>query len=109
MRMDRFTERAQEAIARSQELLQKLGHTQLDVEHLLLALLDQPYQAMLDFCEAQDLMCIDLLPILTPYAEAGEQIYYTTDIHLNARGNEVLAEALAAWLDEHPDIFAAGS
>ncbi len=74
-----------------------------------LALLDQPYQAMLDFCAAQQLTCIDLLPILTPYAEAGEQLYYTTDIHLNPRGNEVLAEALAAWLDEHPDIFPAGS
>jgi hypothetical protein len=74
-----------------------------------LTLLDQPYQAMLDFCETQELTCIDLLPILTPYAEAGEQIYYTTDIHLNARGNEVLAEALAAWLDAHPEIWDTGS
>jgi ATP-dependent Clp protease ATP-binding subunit ClpC len=41
MRIDRFTERAQEAIARSQELLQSLGHTQLDIEHLLIALLEQ--------------------------------------------------------------------
>ncbi len=41
MRFDRFTERAQEAIARSQELLQTLRHTQFDIEHLLFALLDQ--------------------------------------------------------------------
>ena len=41
MRIDRFTERAQEAIARSQEILQSMGQTQLDTEHLLLALIDQ--------------------------------------------------------------------
>jgi len=42
MRFDRFTERAQEAIAHSQEILQRYKHSQLDVEHLLLALLEQP-------------------------------------------------------------------
>ncbi|NIN68365.1 MAG: ATP-dependent Clp protease ATP-binding subunit, partial [Anaerolineae bacterium] len=42
MRFDRFTERAQDAIARSQEILQRYGHTQLDTEHLLLALVEQP-------------------------------------------------------------------
>jgi hypothetical protein len=71
-----------------------------------LALLDKPYQMMLDFCQQQSLTCIDLLPILQKYAAAGEQLYYTTDMHLNARGNEVLAEELAAWLAVHPEIFA---
>ena len=42
MRFDRFTERAQDAIARSQEILQRYGHTQLDMEHLLLAMVEQP-------------------------------------------------------------------
>jgi hypothetical protein len=70
-----------------------------------LALLDQPYQMMLDFCQQQGLTCIDLLPVLQKYAAAGEQLYYTTDMHLNARGNEVLAQELAAWLGEHPEIF----
>jgi hypothetical protein len=70
-----------------------------------LALLDQPYQMMLDFCQQQGLTCIDLLPILQKYAAAGEQLYYTTDMHLNVRGNEVLAQELAAWLGEHPEIF----
>jgi ATP-dependent Clp protease ATP-binding subunit ClpC len=41
MRFDRFTERAQEAAARAAELAQKYGHTQVDVEHLLLALIEQ--------------------------------------------------------------------
>ncbi|MBN1890798.1 MAG: AAA family ATPase [Thermoflexales bacterium] len=41
MRFDRFTERAQEAAARSYEVLQRYSHTQVDTEHLLLALLEQ--------------------------------------------------------------------
>ncbi|MBI5879640.1 MAG: AAA family ATPase [Chloroflexi bacterium] len=42
MRFDRYTERAQDAIARAQEILVRYKHSQLDVEHLLLALLEQP-------------------------------------------------------------------
>jgi ATP-dependent Clp protease ATP-binding subunit ClpC len=42
MGFERFTERAQEAIARAQQILQEQRHNQLDVEHLLLALVDQP-------------------------------------------------------------------
>ena len=41
MRFDRFTERAQEAAARAYEILQRYSHTQVDTEHLLLALLEQ--------------------------------------------------------------------
>ncbi len=42
MRFDRFTERAQDAANRSIEILQRYGHNQVDTEHLLLALLEQP-------------------------------------------------------------------
>src|SRR6266545_2934253 len=42
MRFDRFTERAQEAAARAYEILQRYGHNQVDTEHILLALLEQP-------------------------------------------------------------------
>ena len=38
----RFTEKAQETLARAQQMMSDLGHTQLDVEHVLLALLQQP-------------------------------------------------------------------
>ncbi len=41
MRFDRFTERAQEAAQRAVSLLTEYGHSQVDVEHLLLALLNQ--------------------------------------------------------------------
>jgi ATP-dependent Clp protease ATP-binding subunit ClpC len=42
MRFDRFTERAQDAAHRAVEMLQRFGHTQVDTEHILLALLEQP-------------------------------------------------------------------
>jgi ATP-dependent Clp protease ATP-binding subunit ClpC len=42
LRFDRFTERAQDAAARAYEILQRYGHSQVDTEHLLLALLEQP-------------------------------------------------------------------
>ena len=41
-RFDRFTERAQEAASQAYEILQRYGHTQVDTEHLLLALIEQP-------------------------------------------------------------------
>ncbi len=41
MRFDRFTERAQEAAQRAVELMTRYGHSQVDVEHLLLALIQQ--------------------------------------------------------------------
>ncbi|MEW6718097.1 MAG: AAA family ATPase [Chloroflexota bacterium] len=42
MRFDRFTERAQEAAQRAAEIIQRFGHNQIDTEHILLALIEQP-------------------------------------------------------------------
>ncbi len=41
MTPDKFTERAQEILAASQELVRRFHHNQWDVEHILLALLEQ--------------------------------------------------------------------
>ncbi len=41
MRFDRFTEGAQEALIRAQELLAKFKHNQLDVEHIFYGLLEE--------------------------------------------------------------------
>lgn len=41
MRFERFTERAQDAFARAHEVIQRYRHSQLDAEHLLLALIEQ--------------------------------------------------------------------
>lgn len=72
-----------------------------------LALLDQPYQMMKDFCTQENLTCIDLLPIFQQ--DADEQLYFTNDMHLNQRGNAVLAETLAGWIQDHPEVFEDGS
>ena len=42
MRLDRYTEKAQQALQEAQELMQESHHTQLDVEHIFLAMLRQP-------------------------------------------------------------------
>ena len=42
MRFDRFTERAQEAAQRAAEVIQRYGHNQIDTEHIILALIEQP-------------------------------------------------------------------
>ncbi len=42
MRFDRFTERAQDVASRNIEIAQRYGHNQVDTEHILLALLEQP-------------------------------------------------------------------
>ncbi|MBI1886364.1 MAG: AAA family ATPase, partial [Chloroflexi bacterium] len=42
MRQDRFTEQAQEVLAASQELVRKERHSQWDVEHVLMAMLQHP-------------------------------------------------------------------
>ena len=41
MDLNRFTEKAREALAGAQKLAARLNHQQIDVEHLLLSLLDQ--------------------------------------------------------------------
>jgi ATP-dependent Clp protease ATP-binding subunit ClpC len=43
MQQERFTEQAQEALALSQQLVRHLKHNQWDVEHILLALLQQEH------------------------------------------------------------------
>ncbi|MBI3914816.1 MAG: AAA family ATPase, partial [Chloroflexi bacterium] len=51
MRFDRFTERAQDAFARAHEVIQRYRHSQLDAEHLLMALLEQTGGAVQNILE----------------------------------------------------------
>ena len=41
MRLERFTDKAQEAFQEAQEIMHEQHHTQLDVEHIFLAMLRQ--------------------------------------------------------------------
>lgn len=51
MRFDRFTERAQDAAARAYEIVKRYRHTQVDTEHLFLALLEQAEGAVLQILD----------------------------------------------------------
>jgi lysophospholipase L1-like esterase len=56
--------------------------------------------AMLDLCTDLSLLCYDPLATFQDHAAKGEMLYFSDDMHLNPYGNTVLAEALAAWLQE---------
>ncbi len=115
-------QRTQQALRQAQALVESYGGTLVVVpiptkeqvyrelsEPLLgtekLALLDEGYQMLLDFCAEAQLTCVDPLAEFRRHAQNHEQLYYATDAHLNARGNAVLARWLAEWLDAHADIF----
>ncbi len=51
MRLDRFTERAQAAAQRAVQIMGRYGHTQVDTEHIFLALLEQPQGVISDLME----------------------------------------------------------
>lgn len=59
-------------------------------------LLAEPRLRFLKFCAANNLLCLDTLPALE--ANANRQVYYVDDLHTNALGNRVIADALAAFL-----------
>ncbi|MCA9935378.1 MAG: ATP-dependent Clp protease ATP-binding subunit, partial [Anaerolineales bacterium] len=87
MRFDRFTERAQDAAARAYEIVQRYRHTQVDTEHLFLALLEQsegavpqildelkvPVQDMKDRLDAE----LRSSPKVAVYGGGVGQIFYT--------------------------------
>ncbi len=60
MRFDRFTERAQEAAQRAAEIIQRYGHNQIDTEHILLALIEQPEGAISQILESLNIQGIEL-------------------------------------------------
>lgn len=69
-----------------------------------LALFKENRETMRRLCDELELTCYDLLPDLQAeaerYAVQGELLYYADDMHLNPRGNAVVAELIEAWLDQ---------
>jgi hypothetical protein len=54
-----------------------------------------PQRRLLEFCRAENIPCLDLLPVF-----AGRRdVYLPQDTHWNEAGNLLAAEALAEWLD----------
>ena len=84
MKQERFTEQAQEALATSQQLVRQFKHSQWDVEHILLALLQQEKGLVLDILgelkvdiEALKNQVVATLEKTPQVAYETEQIYAT--------------------------------
>jgi hypothetical protein len=60
----------------------------------------KPNEVIHSFCAEQGYLCLDLLPSLERYVNLGEQLYFETDEHWNARGQVRVAEALVTWIRE---------
>jgi ATP-dependent Clp protease ATP-binding subunit ClpB len=94
---NRLTEKSQEALTAAQRLAGRLGHRQLDVEHLLLALLDQEgglatsiltrAGAPVDAIKLKVQRELEKFPRSTSGAEAPE------NLHVTARFNRLLTQA----------------
>lgn len=76
MRFDRFTERAQDAFARAHEIIQRYRHSQLDVEHLLLALVEQTGGAVQSILERTGVDSEILRQRLDEILQTGPKMYY---------------------------------
>ena len=129
----RFTEKAQESLSRAQNIMSEMSHTQLDLEHVLQALLEQPDSLAVrilqrmrvnpDFVRSRVNQLLDRKPkvaveggpvvtgqvYLTPqskklFEDAGEE---ATRMHDEYVGNEHLfAAVLTARSSEAPRILA---
>ncbi|HNS40988.1 MAG TPA: Clp protease N-terminal domain-containing protein, partial [Promineifilum sp.] len=90
MRFDRFTERAQDAATRAYEIVRRYGHTQVDTEHVFLALLEQQDGAVpqiLTHLNVDSAAMIDRLdaelrasPKVSVYGGGVGQVFYTPRI-----------------------------
>jgi ATP-dependent Clp protease ATP-binding subunit ClpC len=73
MSFDRFTERAQEAAARAYQIMQRYRHSQLDTEHILLALLEQPEGVIPQILETLDADADEIRNRLDDVLKAGSR------------------------------------
>ena len=105
MRQERFTEQAQEALAASQMLVRQFQHGQWDVEHVLLALLQQPEGLVGDILKE---LGVDVKAVRQEVAAALEKTprvaHETQQIYTTPRIAQLLQTA-AAEADRLKDDF----
>jgi len=105
MRQERFTEQAQEALALSQELVRQYHHNQWDVEHILLALLQQEKGLVGDILQE---LGIDMEGMRQQAAAALEKTpklaYETPQIYATPRVGQLL-QAATTEADRLKDEF----
>ena len=52
-----------------------------------------PQDLLHDFCEEEELDCIDMLPVFLAHSD--EQLYWVYDTHLTPQGHALIAETIA--------------
>ena len=105
LRPENFTEQAQEALGRSQELVRRYRHSQWDSEHILVALLEQEHGVPLEILEDMDApidamraRLHELLEKSPKIADPANQIFMTP-------GAELLLSRAKAEADRLGDEF----
>jgi len=93
MRFDRFTIKAQEAIAGAQEVCQKYNHQQIEVEHLLLALIEQEDGIVPAILERAGINTGELAGKITAKIQAMPQVYGGVQVYISPRLEKVLRKA----------------
>ena len=100
MPFDRFTQKAQQAATRALELLQKYKHSQIDTEHIFLALVEQPEGAVPQILQAigasVDVIARKLEAVLEAAPKSNAAPYAgipTVQVFITPRLNRVMAAA----------------
>lgn len=62
--------------------------------------LSDPSKRLRQFCEKQDIVFLDLTPVLKEKALQGEPLYFPHDGHWTPKGHEVVAQAIGLFLKE---------
>ncbi len=105
MRQERFTEQAQEALAASQHLVRQFKHSQWDVEHILLALLQQEKGLVSDIIKELGADIEALKTHVTASLEKTPQVTYETEQMYATPRVAKLLEAAGSEADRLKDEF----
>ncbi len=105
MRQERFTEQAQEALAASQELVREFKHSQWDVEHILLALLQQEKGLVGDIIKELGVNIESLKKQVTAALKKTPQVTYETQQIYATPHVAKLLETSASEADRLKDEF----
>ena len=96
LKPDDFTEQAQEVLGRSQEIVRRYGHSQWDVEHILLALLEQEAGVPVEILGKLGVAVPEMRSRLVSLLEQGPKVAEeSSQIYVAPRASEALERAKA--------------
>ena len=96
LKPDEFTEQAQEVLGKSQEIVRRYSHSQWDVEHILMALLEQENGVPADVLRQVDVSIPAMRARLHDLLDEGPKVAYeSTQIYVAPRAARALERAKA--------------